>query len=151
MLNHQDELAVHQHGDVIVVTLIQDLFQVHTLKLCVRHLQICAVEGVVEGEEMLLPVPVLGEVVHEEGVFVLSVFVDGFFVLHPCSFLIGSHIYYCVNLTKKCVFVGKRFEKSHGFAGGGSHQFNHFHTELTTGQICSAAAGNCVAKNAAYF
>jgi len=33
--------------------------------------------------------------------------------------------------------VGKRFEKSHGFAGGGSHRFNHFLAELATGQICS--------------
>jgi len=24
-----------------------------------------------------------------------------------------------------------------GFAGGGSRQFNHFHAELATGQICS--------------
>ena len=37
-------------------------------------------EGVVEGQEVLLPVLVLGEVVHEEGVLVLAVLTAGFFV-----------------------------------------------------------------------
>ena len=54
--------------------------RVHPLQGGVLHLQICAVEGVVEGEEVLLPVPVLGEVVHEEGVLVLAVLSVGFFV-----------------------------------------------------------------------
>ena len=106
MLNHEDELAVYQYGDVVVVALVQDLFQVHPLQGGGLHLQICAVEGVVEGEEVLLPVPVLGEVVHEEGILVLAVLTVGFFVLHLCSFFDWSHIYYCVNLTKKCVFAG---------------------------------------------
>ena len=106
MLDHEDELAVHQHGDVVVVALVQDLVDVPPLKLCVRHLQAGAVEGVVEGQEVLLPVPVLGEVVHEEGVLVAAVFVGGVFVLH-CSSKFGSHIYYCVNLTKKCTFAKK--------------------------------------------
>ena len=66
VLNHQDELAVYQHGDVVVVALVQHLLQVYPLQGGGLHLQICAVEGVVEGEEVLLPVPVLGEVVHEE-------------------------------------------------------------------------------------
>ena len=29
------------------------------------------------------------------------------------------------------------FFSTNGFAGGGSRQFNHFHAELATGQICS--------------
>ena len=30
-----------------------------------------------------------------------------------------------------------RTDRKGRFAGGGSHQFNHFHAELATGQICS--------------
>jgi len=43
-------------------------------------------------------------------------------------------------------FFGKSFEKSHGFAGGESRQFNHFLAELTVRADLFAAAGNCVAK-----
>jgi len=48
-----------------------------------------------------------------------------------------------VNLTKKCVFAEKVwFFFTNGFAGGGSHQFNHFHAELTArpdSQVAGAA------------
>ena len=56
-------------------------------------------EGGVEGQKMLLPVPVLGEVVHEEGVLVAAVFVDGFFVqMNPPSFgIIHNGRIYSVN------------------------------------------------------
>ena len=37
-------------------------------------------------------------------------------------------------------------ERSTRFAGGGSHQFNHFHTGLAARADLFAAAGNCVAK-----
>ena len=43
-------------------------------------------------------------------------------------------------------FFGKSFEKSHGFAGGGSRRFNRFLAELTARADLFAAAGNCVAK-----
>jgi len=47
-----------------------------------------------------------------------------------------------VNLAKKCVFVEKDLKKSHGFAGGGSRQFNRFLAELTAradSQVAGAA------------
>ena len=76
-------------------------------KLKHLHLQICAVEGVVEGQEVLLPVPVLGEVVHEEGILVLAVFASVFFVLHLCSFFAWvSYILLCES-DKKMRFCGR--------------------------------------------
>ncbi|MBR2362425.1 MAG: hypothetical protein IKA80_07245, partial [Spirochaetaceae bacterium] len=47
--------------------------------------------------------------VHEERILVLAVFVDGFFVLHPCSFFDWvSYILLCES-DKKMRFCGEKF------------------------------------------
>ena len=60
-------------------------------------------EGVVEGQKMLLPVLVLGKIVHEEGVLVAAVF-----VLHSSS-KFGSHIYCRCGTGVFMHFCGKKF------------------------------------------